>query len=59
MESTTRDFLKMIVDYKVSVIIMCCDLQENGMVCFMIQCYVLQTLYICIHLLLELIFLYK
>ena len=47
MESTTRDFWKMIVDYKVSVIIMCCDLQENGMVCFMIQYYVLQTLYIC------------
>ena len=47
MENTTRDFWKMIVDYKVSVVIMCCDLQENGMVCFVIQYYVLHTLYTC------------
>ena len=30
MKNTTRDFFKMIVDYEVSVIVMCCDLQETG-----------------------------
>ena len=30
MKNTTRDFLKMIVDYEISVIVMCCDLQERG-----------------------------
>ena len=32
MENTTRDFWKMIMDYKVSAIVMLCGLEENGMV---------------------------
>ena len=30
MENTARDFWKMIVDYKVSAIVMLCGLEENG-----------------------------
>ena len=30
MENTVRDFWKMIVDYKVSAIVMLCGLEENG-----------------------------
>ena len=32
MENTVRDFWKMIVDYKVSAIVMLCGLKENGKV---------------------------
>ena len=30
MENTTRDYWKMIMDYKVSAIVMLCELEENG-----------------------------
>ena len=30
MENTVRDFWKMIVDYKMSAIVMLCGLEENG-----------------------------
>ena len=30
MENTARDFWKMIMDYKVSAIVMLCGLEENG-----------------------------
>ena len=30
MENTTRDFKKIISDYKVSAIVMLCELEENG-----------------------------
>ncbi|XP_041346852.1 receptor-type tyrosine-protein phosphatase epsilon-like, partial [Gigantopelta aegis] len=30
MENTSRDFWKMIMDYKVSAIVMLCKLEENG-----------------------------
>ena len=29
MENTTRDFWKMIMNYKVSAIVMLCELEEN------------------------------
>ena len=32
MENTVRDFWKMIMSYKVSAIVMCCEEQENGRV---------------------------
>ena len=32
MENTVRDFWKMIVDYKVSAIVMLCGLEESGKV---------------------------
>ena len=34
METTTRDFCKMIIDYKVSAIVMLCELKENGEVTY-------------------------
>ena len=34
MENTSRDFLKMIMDYKVSAIVMLCKLEENGEVTY-------------------------
>ena len=34
MENTTRDFCKMIMDYKVSAIVMLCELEENGEVIY-------------------------
>ena len=30
MKTTTRDFWKMVIDCKVSVIVMLCGLEENG-----------------------------
>ena len=32
MENTVKDFLKMIVNYKVSAIVMLCELNESGKV---------------------------
>ena len=50
MENTTRDFLKMIVDYKVSVVVMCCDLQERGKVLlnisYVLTCIIVIYLYV-------------
>ena len=34
MENTSRDFWKMIMDYKVSAIVMLCELEENGEVTY-------------------------
>ena len=34
MENTTRDFWKMIMNYKVSAIVMLCELEENGEVIY-------------------------
>ena len=34
MENTTRDFCKMIMDYKVSAIVMLCELEENEKVIY-------------------------
>ena len=34
MKNTTRDFWKMIMDYKVSAIVMLCELEENGEVTY-------------------------
>ena len=30
MENTVRDFWKMVMDYKVSAIVMCCGIKEKG-----------------------------
>ena len=34
MKNTTRDFWKMVMDYKVSGIVMLCELEENGEVTY-------------------------
>ena len=34
MENTSRDFWKMIMDYKVCAIVMLCELEENGEVTY-------------------------
>ena len=34
MENTVDDFWKMIIQYRVSAIVMCCELVENGQVSF-------------------------